>query len=84
MVSLFSTRGLSPSLISCLTFKLHGRSSQACHLSRPLHHHSWWFSLFSSLTEALRHPRPEQELELPHKLILTLTEVFDLTKAPLP
>uniref|UniRef100_A0A2N9G6L6 Uncharacterized protein n=1 Tax=Fagus sylvatica TaxID=28930 RepID=A0A2N9G6L6_FAGSY len=56
--------------------------SQACHLSRPRHHHSWWFSLFSSLTEALRHPWPEQELELPHGLILTLTEVLDLNKAP--
>jgi hypothetical protein len=36
------------------------------------------------LTEALRHPWPEQELELPHGLILTLTEVLDLAKAPSP
>jgi hypothetical protein len=42
---------LSPSTVSLshgLTLKLHGRSSQACHLSRPPHHHSWWFPLFSS------------------------------------
>ena len=36
------------------------------------------------LTEALRHPWPEQELELPHRLILTLNEVLDLAKAPSP
>ena len=36
------------------------------------------------LTEALRHPWPKQELKLPHGLILTLTEVLDLTKAPSP
>jgi hypothetical protein len=36
------------------------------------------------LTEALRHIWPEQELELPHRLILTLTEVLDLAKAPSP
>ena len=41
-------------LSSHASFKLHGRSSQACHLSRPPHHHSWWFPLFSSLTKALR------------------------------
>jgi|UniRef100_A0A2N9HZ95 hypothetical protein len=41
-------------------------------------------SLFNFLTKALRHPWPEQELKLPHGLILTLTEVLDLTKAPSP
>uniref|UniRef100_A0A2N9FCZ6 Uncharacterized protein n=1 Tax=Fagus sylvatica TaxID=28930 RepID=A0A2N9FCZ6_FAGSY len=42
-----------------------------------------YLSLFF-LTEALRHTWPEQELELPHGLILTLTEVLDLAKAPSP
>jgi hypothetical protein len=54
--------------------------------SRPPWPHTLsWLSLsLCFLTEALRHPWPEQELELPHRLILTRTEVLDLAKAPSP
>uniref|UniRef100_A0A2N9ETY4 Uncharacterized protein n=1 Tax=Fagus sylvatica TaxID=28930 RepID=A0A2N9ETY4_FAGSY len=59
-------------------------SSSVCHHSPPASPPTMVEDFGSLSLGSLRHPWPEQELELPHRLILTLTEVLDLAKAPSP
>uniref|UniRef100_A0A2N9EHQ8 Uncharacterized protein n=1 Tax=Fagus sylvatica TaxID=28930 RepID=A0A2N9EHQ8_FAGSY len=59
-------------------------SSYVCHHSPPASPPTMVEDFGSLSLGSLRHIWPEQELELPHRLILTLTEVLDLAKAPSP
>uniref|UniRef100_A0A2N9H5F9 Uncharacterized protein n=1 Tax=Fagus sylvatica TaxID=28930 RepID=A0A2N9H5F9_FAGSY len=59
-------------------------SSSVCHHSPPASPPTMVEDFGSLSLGSLRHPWLEQELELPHGLILTLTEVLDLAKAPSP